>query len=268
MRTENRRKFPLISKYSVITVRTRQINCRKIPLISKYSDIIIGITCSACWKKCSVPLTSESVTSGQVGGVFCQLFLQCRKDPFICTLWVPIQLSFNSQQGPPLSTLLVSLGVTLTQFSVCCGDKFHHCKKKLTENSASLTGCNRLTCKGDGTFFQHADQVNPTNSYDDDGIFRNKRKFPTDNLTSSDNNDGIFRNQRKFPTVSRSHGKEFPTIFRQLSDREKESKSQTAPTRFEPTSFRVTTCYSTTAPHSLSVFQRLLALCYSFSVLC
>jgi hypothetical protein len=120
-----------------------------------------------------------------------------------------------------------------------------HCKKKLTENSASLTGCNRLTCKGDGTFFQHADQVNPTNSYDDDRIFRNQRNFPTDNLTSSDDNDVIFRNQRKFPTVSRSHAKEFPTIFRQLSDGEKESKSLTAPTRFEPTTFRVTTCYST-----------------------
>jgi hypothetical protein len=29
------------------------------------------------------------------------------RTPFICTLWVPIHLSFNSQQGPPLS--IVSL---------------------------------------------------------------------------------------------------------------------------------------------------------------
>ncbi len=27
------------------------------------------------------------------------------RTPFICTLWVPIHLSFNSQQGPPLSSL-------------------------------------------------------------------------------------------------------------------------------------------------------------------
>jgi hypothetical protein len=89
------------------------------------------------------------------------------------------------------------------------------------ENSAILTGCNRLTCKGDGTFFQHSDQVNPTNSYDD---------------------DGIFQNQRKFPTVSRSHAKEFPTIFRQLSDGEKAIK--------------------------ITKFESLLALSYSSSVLC
>jgi hypothetical protein len=28
-----------------------------------------------------------------------------RRIPFICTLWVPIHLSFNSQQGPPFSIL-------------------------------------------------------------------------------------------------------------------------------------------------------------------
>ncbi len=29
-----------------------------------------------------------------------------RRTPFICTLWVPIHLSFNNQQGPPLSTVV------------------------------------------------------------------------------------------------------------------------------------------------------------------
>jgi hypothetical protein len=52
-------------------------------------------------------------------------------------------------------------------------------KKKLTENSASLTGCNRLTCKGDGKLFRHEDRVNPTSSDDKDEIFRNHRNFPT-----------------------------------------------------------------------------------------
>jgi hypothetical protein len=51
-------------------------------------------------------------------------------------------------------------------------------KKKLTENSASVTGCNRLTCKGDGKLFRHEDRVNPTSSDDKDGIFRNHRNFP------------------------------------------------------------------------------------------
>ncbi len=58
-RTKNRREIPMISKYSVFFVRTRRINA-----------IFI-------LKKFSVPLTSESVTSGQAGGVFRQLFLQC-----------------------------------------------------------------------------------------------------------------------------------------------------------------------------------------------
>ncbi len=50
----------MISKYSVFVVGTRRIN----------SIFML--------KKFSVPLTSESVTSGQAGGVFRQLFLQCR----------------------------------------------------------------------------------------------------------------------------------------------------------------------------------------------
>jgi hypothetical protein len=47
---------------------------RNIP--SSSSDLV-GLTRSSCRKKFSVPLTSESVTSGQAGGVFRQLFLQC-----------------------------------------------------------------------------------------------------------------------------------------------------------------------------------------------
>jgi hypothetical protein len=48
----------MISKYSVFVVGTRRIN-------STFRS-----------KKFSVPLTSESVTSGQAGGVFRQLFFQ------------------------------------------------------------------------------------------------------------------------------------------------------------------------------------------------
>ena len=96
----------------------------------------------------------------------------------------------------------------------------------MTENSVSLTGCNRLTCKGDGKLFQHVDQVNPTSSDDDDRIFRNQRNFPTVNLTSFDDSDGIFRNQRNFPTFSVLTRRSFPTVFRQFSD--KKSKSDAA----------------------------------------
>jgi len=56
---KNRREIPMISKYSVFVVGTRQIN-----------SIFMS-------KKFSVLLTSESVTSGQAGGVFRQLFSQC-----------------------------------------------------------------------------------------------------------------------------------------------------------------------------------------------
>jgi hypothetical protein len=68
----------------------------------------------------------------------------------------------------------------------------------LTENSASLTGCNRLTCKGDGKLFRHKDQVKPTSSDDEDGILRNQRNFPAVNLASLDDADGIF--SVNFPT--------------------------------------------------------------------
>jgi hypothetical protein len=79
-KNRKRWKIPLISKYSVRIIKTRQINCRKIPLISKYSVIIVGtrrINLIYMLEKISVPLTSESVTSGQADGVFRQLFLQC-----------------------------------------------------------------------------------------------------------------------------------------------------------------------------------------------
>ncbi len=56
---KKRREIPMVSKYSVLFVETRRINA-----------IFMS-------KKFSVPLTSESVTSGQAGGVFRQLFLQC-----------------------------------------------------------------------------------------------------------------------------------------------------------------------------------------------
>jgi hypothetical protein len=130
----------------------------------------------------------------------------------------------------------------------------------LTENSVSLTGCNRLTCKGDGKLSQHVDQVNPTSSDEDDAIFRNQRNFPTVNLTNSDDSDGTFRNQRNFPAVFCSMRRNFPTIFRQLSDSNLKSKAAVA--GLDPPSFRITTCYSTTAPHSLSVVMSLSAISY------
>ncbi len=101
-------------------------------------------------------------------------------------------------------------------------------KKKLTENSASLTGCNRLTCKGDGKLFRHEDRVNPTSSDDEDGIFRNHRKFPM-----------VFC----FPAKEFSDN--FPSTF-QLSE-----SSKVAPAGLDPTTFRITIHYSTTAPQSL-----------------
>ncbi len=61
-------------------VETRQINCRKISLILKYSVFIVGtrqINSIFMSKKFSIPLTSESVKSGQADEVFHQLFLQC-----------------------------------------------------------------------------------------------------------------------------------------------------------------------------------------------
>ncbi len=58
-RTKKRREIPMISNYSVFVVGTRRIN-----------SIFMS-------KKFSVPLTSESVTSGQAGGAFRQLFFQC-----------------------------------------------------------------------------------------------------------------------------------------------------------------------------------------------
>ena len=139
----------------------------------------------------------------------------------------------------------------------------------MTENSVSLTGCNRLTCKGDGKLFQHVDQVNPTSSVDDDRIFRNQRNFPTVNLTSFDDSDGIFRNQRNFPTFSVLTRRSFPTVFRQFSvsfPTKNQNQMQQYRAGREPTSTRVTICYSTTAPHLLSVFVVLSALPYRLSV--
>ncbi len=136
----------------------------------------------------------------------------------------------------------------------------------MTENSVSLTGCNRLTCKGDGKLFQHVDQFNSTSSDEDDGIFRNQRNFPTVNLTNSDDSDGTFRNRRNFPTVFCSMRRNFPTIFRQRSD--SNLKSKAAVPGLDPPSFRITICYSTTAPHSLTVFREFVCQILFFASLC
>jgi hypothetical protein len=66
-RTKNQREIPMISKYSVFVIGSRLIN-----------SIFMS-------KKFSVPLTSESVTSDQAGGVFRQLFLQCIIPPKACS---------------------------------------------------------------------------------------------------------------------------------------------------------------------------------------
>jgi hypothetical protein len=52
----------------------------------------------------------------------------------------------------------------------------------------------------------------------------------------------------------------FPTIFRQLSDRNLKSKA--AVLGLDPPTFRITTLYSTTAPHSLYVSESLSAISY------
>jgi hypothetical protein len=74
--------------------------------------------------------------------------------------------------------------------------------------------------------------------------------------------------QRFFVLTRRS----FLTIFRQLPTNESISKA--APPGFDPTTFRVTIYYSTTAPHSLyvnlcdSTLFPLLSTCLPSSVLC
>jgi hypothetical protein len=111
------------------------------------------------------------------------------------------------------------------------------------ENSASLTGCNRLTCKGDGNLFRHEDRVNPTSSDDEDGIFRNHRNFPTVFLFSR---EGVFR----------QFSVNFPT----------NESSKVAPAGLDLSSFRALIHYSTTAPHSLYVIC-VTALTFPSSVL-
>ncbi len=74
---------------------------------------------------------------------------------------------------------------------------------------------------------------------------------------------------RRFFVLTR---RSFPTIFRQLPTNE--SISKVAPPGFDPTTFRVTIYYSTTAPHSLyvnlcdSTLFALLSTCLPSSVLC
>ncbi len=83
-RTKNRREIPMISKYSVFFVETRRINA-----------IFMS-------KKFSVPLTSESVTSGQAGGVFRQLFLQCNLCVKVFCAFIDVQKQriLNDYRGP------------------------------------------------------------------------------------------------------------------------------------------------------------------------
>ncbi len=71
----------------------------------------------ACWaigtkelKKCTVGKTNilDKSSQGRTKIYFTgttSTTNQARKDHFICPLWVPIHVCFNSQQGPPLSSL-------------------------------------------------------------------------------------------------------------------------------------------------------------------
>ncbi len=71
-----------------------------------------------------------------------------------------------------------------------------HCKKSWRKTSPAWPDDAVLKYQGDGTLFRHADQVNPTSSYEEDGIFQrhwHSGKF-SDNFLST------------------------LTIFRQLSD--------------------------------------------------
>jgi hypothetical protein len=91
------------------------------------------------------------------------------------------------------------------------------------ENSSSLTGCNRLTCKGDGKLFLHEDQVNTTISDDEDGIFRNQRNFPTVNLTSFDSYDRIFRGIfRRFLNSCEGVFQQFSVSFPTINQNQKQ----------------------------------------------
>ncbi len=62
-------------------------------------------------KKFSVPLTSESVTSGQAGGVFRQLFLQC-------AVLFRIQNSESKKRSSTMSKKSYALCVEL-QYAKC-----------------------------------------------------------------------------------------------------------------------------------------------------
>ncbi len=103
-------------------------------------------------------------------------------------------------------------------------------EKKLTENSASLTGCNRLTCKGDGKLFRMKIELN--------------RRVPT-TKTEYFEIIGIFPDGFLFSREG---------VFRQVSvNFLTNESSKVASAGLDPTSFRVTIHYSTSAPHSLYV---------------
>ncbi len=69
-----------------------------------------------------------------------------------------------------------------------------------------------------------------------------------------------FEISRIFQRFSALMRRNFPTIFRQLSD--SNLKSNAAVPGLDPPSFRITTCYSTTAPHKLYVLESLSAKFY------
>ncbi len=90
-------------------LRGRTKDHREIPMSSKYSVLVVG-TCRINSifksKKFSAPLTSESVTSGQAGGVFRQLFLQCIPQSWIYEFGYCSLVGFNfkrvySRTPPP-----------------------------------------------------------------------------------------------------------------------------------------------------------------------
>jgi hypothetical protein len=114
-------------------------------------------------------------------------------------------------------------------------------KKKLTENSASLTGCNRLTCQGDGKLFRHEDRVNPTSSDDEDGIFLNHRNFPM-----------------VFCSPAKEFSDNFPSTFRRMNH-QKWHQQDSIP--------RPSGLQSTTLPLRHSPFMWILVMALSFTFL-
>jgi len=68
------------------------------------------------------------------------------RTPFICPLWVPIRLSFNSKQGPPLSTYGLSDLTHVLSGSVHILRSFNAILPPLTLYTLSSTNLGSIAC--------------------------------------------------------------------------------------------------------------------------